>query len=86
MVPSWILNSHALKIGQNYDIVSAKIKRKFTAPPDIFFTTIWHFNRQPNRRALHSHLLTNKSQKGKTDPIFRTYKLIDYNVLGHINQ
>ena len=51
MAPSWILKSRVLKIGWNYDIVSAEIKRKFTAPPDtiFFFTTFWDLERQPNR-------------------------------------
>ena len=74
------------KIGQNYDIMPAKINPEFTAPPIYFFTIIWHFNGQPNRRTVHPYLLTNRSQKGETDPIFRTYKLIDYNILEHINQ
>ena len=37
MALSWILKSHVLKIGQNYGIVSAEIKRKFTALPDTIF-------------------------------------------------
>ena len=49
------------------------VNRRSTAPPDmIFFTQLQHLERQPNRRALHPYLLTNRSQKGKTDPIFRT--------------
>jgi hypothetical protein len=32
-----ILKSRALKIGQNYGIVSAEIKRKFTAPLNAIF-------------------------------------------------
>jgi len=52
MVPSWILESHAQKIGRNYGIVSAEINRRSTAPPDtiFFFTTFWDLERQPNRR------------------------------------
>jgi len=37
MAPSWILKSCVLKISWNYGIVSAEIKRKFTAPPDAIF-------------------------------------------------
>ncbi len=37
MALSWILKSHALKIGQNYGIVLAEIKRKFTVPSDTIF-------------------------------------------------
>ena len=37
MALSWILKSRVLKIDQNYGIVSAEIKRKFTAPPDTIF-------------------------------------------------
>ncbi len=37
MVSSWILKSHVLKIDQNYSIVSAEIKRKFTTPSDMIF-------------------------------------------------
>ena len=32
-----ILKSRALKIGRNYGIVSAEIKRKFTASPNMIF-------------------------------------------------
>ena len=50
MVPSWILKSHAQKISQNYGIVLAEINRRFTAPPDtIFFSIFWDLERQPNR-------------------------------------
>ena len=74
MVPSWILKSHAQKIGQNYGIMSAKISHEFTAPPvTIFFTQLQHLERQSNRWAPHPYLLSNKSQRGKSDPIFRTY-------------
>ncbi len=37
MALSWILKSRVLKIDQNYGIVSAEIKCKFTAPPDMIF-------------------------------------------------
>ncbi len=37
MMSSWILESHAQKISQNYDIVLAEINRRFTAPPDTIF-------------------------------------------------
>ena len=37
MMPSWILESHAQKIGQNYVIVLIKFRRESTAPPDVIF-------------------------------------------------
>jgi len=37
VAPGWILKLHTQKIGQNYGIVSAEVKRKFTALPDTIF-------------------------------------------------
>ena len=37
MTPSWILESHAQKISQNYVIVLTKFRCESTVPPDMIF-------------------------------------------------